>query len=514
MFEINEDKTINITRGDIGAFTVDVLNEAGEKYLFQKGDVVRIKVTEKKACENVMFQKDFVVEEETEQVEILLTEEETKIGEVISKPTDYWYEVELNPLTNPQTIIGYDEDGAKILRLYPEGNDIEPVEPTPEDIPVVDEELDITSERPVQNQAITRAMLNLQEEIERVENTKNISSEDLEPLAVGIEENKGNIAKNKGSIEDLTDNVENLSNTLDTHTADKNNPHDVTANQVSIDGYSANNVQGEIDEISRTLGYRVGKNYIRYPYDDMRVNITSYGVTYGVDSDGVVTLNGTSKEIGGFVLNNARTNPVKLKKGTYKLTGCGNGATETTFYLFVYTIDENSNGVILAKDFGEGAEFTLENDTLIGVQINTTAIDVVFNNVVFKPMISKEGGDFEPPIADVQTQINNLQVLTLKSGAELLINGRMGILILTGAVFSNFTGTEILIEDSKYKPIRNTTSSVRAIVGGGYYADMMMSIKTDGTITLSYVQSQGATETKVPSTSTAVYGSIPYFING
>lgn len=250
MFEINEDKTINITRGDIGAFTVDALNEAGEKYLFQKGDVVRIKVTEKKACENVMFQKDFVVEEETEQVEILLTEEETKIGEVISKPTDYWYEIELNPLTNPQTIIGYDEDGAKILRLYPEGNDIEPVEPTPEDIPVVDEELDITSERPVQNQAITRAMLNLQEEIERVEDTKNISSEDLEPLAVGIEENKSNIAKNKGNIEDLTENVENLSNTLDTHTADKNNPHNVTAEQISIDNSNADNVQGAIDVLS------------------------------------------------------------------------------------------------------------------------------------------------------------------------------------------------------------------------------------------------------------------------
>jgi hypothetical protein len=249
MFEINEDKTINITRGDIGAFTVDALNEAGEKYLFQKGDVVRIKVTEKKACENVMFQKDFVVEEETEQVEILLTEEETKIGEVISKPTDYWYEVELNPLTNPQTIIGYDEDGAKILRLYPEGNDIEPVEPTPEDIPVVDEELDITSERPVQNQAITRAMLNLQEEIERVENAKNITSEDLEPLAVGIEENKGNIAKNTGSIEDLTSDVEELNN----HKANTSNPHNVTAEQISIDnstsGISANNVQVAIDEL-------------------------------------------------------------------------------------------------------------------------------------------------------------------------------------------------------------------------------------------------------------------------
>lgn len=36
---------------------------------------------------------------------------------------DYWYEVELNPETEAQTIIGYDEDGPKIFRLYPEGDD-------------------------------------------------------------------------------------------------------------------------------------------------------------------------------------------------------------------------------------------------------------------------------------------------------------------------------------------------------------------------------------------------------
>ena len=418
MFEINEDKTINITRGDIGAFTVDVLNEAGEKYLFQKGDVVRIKVTEKKACENVMFQKDFVVEEETEQVEILLTEEETKIGEVISKPTDYWYEIELNPLTNPQTIIGYDEDGAKILRLYPEGNDIEPVEPTPEDIPVVDEELDITSERPVQNQAITRAMLNLQEEIERVENTKNISSEDLEPLAVGIEENKSNIAKNTGSIEDLTDNVENLTNIQDTHTADKNNPHNVTAEQVSIDnstsGVSANNVQGAIDEVSRTLGYTVSKNYIRYPYDDSRVNTTgtSEGLSYGVDNKGIVTLNGTSKLEHGFVLNNSKT--LILPKGTYIVSGCPSGGSNTTYSIRIWTYDDDDNVIYVAENFGGETTFTLEKETALGVQIRCWAVGVVFDNVVFKPMISKEGGEYEPYVEDLDTKLKHYDYLDIK----------------------------------------------------------------------------------------------------
>jgi hypothetical protein len=71
------------------------------------------------------LQKDFLVPEATEKVEVFLSKNETKIGEVISKPTDYWYEIELNPDTDPQTIIGYDEDGAKVFKLFPEGEDVQ-----------------------------------------------------------------------------------------------------------------------------------------------------------------------------------------------------------------------------------------------------------------------------------------------------------------------------------------------------------------------------------------------------
>ena len=169
MFQINNDMSIYVTRGDVAFFGLTADN-GGTEYIFQPGDVVRFKVTEKKACENVAFYKDFPVLEETERIEILLTEEETKIGEVISKPTDYWYEVELNPSTNPQTIIGYDDDGAKIFKLFPEGEDegedTPPIEP--EDIPIVDEELDILSGRPVQNRAITRMLVSIQSFLEKL----------------------------------------------------------------------------------------------------------------------------------------------------------------------------------------------------------------------------------------------------------------------------------------------------------------------------------------------------------
>lgn len=161
MFTINDDLSIYATRGDTVFFTVTA-DENGTPYTFQAGDVLRIKIYEKKNAENVVLEKCFPVTAATTDFTVLLTEEDTKIGEVISKAKDCWYEIELNPFTNPQTIIGYDEDGAKVFKLFPEGADSEIPEVNPEDIPVVDVELDMTSNRPVQNQAISRAIVNLE----------------------------------------------------------------------------------------------------------------------------------------------------------------------------------------------------------------------------------------------------------------------------------------------------------------------------------------------------------------
>lgn len=172
MFTIDaSDNTINVTRGDIlyfGAGAKDT--ESGEAYVFQPADIVRITVYGKKECENVLMHKDFLVESPTEEVIIFLDKEETKIGEVISKPTDYWYEIVINPETKPLTIIGYDADGAKVFRLYPEGADIPEEEIKPEDIPVVDKELDPLSTRPIENGAVARAFIEVLAEIERLKN--------------------------------------------------------------------------------------------------------------------------------------------------------------------------------------------------------------------------------------------------------------------------------------------------------------------------------------------------------
>ena len=163
MLKIGEDKSISVTRGDSVVFGVSQKSKDGTLRVFNAGDVVRFTVVKKKDYSSVVLQKDFAVEESCEVVYIALTSQETRIGESINKETEYWYEVEVNPGT-ADTIIGHDVSGAKQFWLYPEAEAIEEPEIKPEDIPVVDDKLDVTSKRPIANDVVARAVLLLEEE--------------------------------------------------------------------------------------------------------------------------------------------------------------------------------------------------------------------------------------------------------------------------------------------------------------------------------------------------------------
>lgn len=121
MFKIDDKKTIHINRGDIGCLKISAKNYDGTQYEFQKNDVIRFGIFSKGNMNKLILQKDIIVESNTTEVELNLTMEDTRIGEIINKPVSYWYEIQLNPDTNAQTIIGYDTNGAKIFKLYPEG---------------------------------------------------------------------------------------------------------------------------------------------------------------------------------------------------------------------------------------------------------------------------------------------------------------------------------------------------------------------------------------------------------
>lgn len=115
--------TIKINRGDILTLTLEVKYDNGETYTFQNGDKVVFSIYNKNELDkNAVVLKEFNVSETSESLTITLSSEETKIGNLINKPIEYWYEVELN---NQYTIIGYDEDGAKVLQLFPEGSKVQ-----------------------------------------------------------------------------------------------------------------------------------------------------------------------------------------------------------------------------------------------------------------------------------------------------------------------------------------------------------------------------------------------------
>lgn len=116
----NDTKTISINRGDdkVG-FIFSIPTNSG-KYIFQVDDEIKFSVYNAKELEkNALIYKLIVVESETDSIDISFTKEETSIGEILNKPVTYWYEIQLND----NTIIGYDEEGAKKFIVYPEGSD-------------------------------------------------------------------------------------------------------------------------------------------------------------------------------------------------------------------------------------------------------------------------------------------------------------------------------------------------------------------------------------------------------
>ena len=170
MYKINEDLSIYVTRGDTVLFDVKANDSDGTPHTFMPGDLVRIKVYKKKKAEEVVLQKDFHIAAPTQKVQIYLSKEDTKIGEVISKPVTYWYSIALiNADNEEQTIIGYDDEmGAKTFVLLPEGGDKVDEDTEQEAIPPenVDNDIDINSLLPVSNQAVARAILRLEAGIE------------------------------------------------------------------------------------------------------------------------------------------------------------------------------------------------------------------------------------------------------------------------------------------------------------------------------------------------------------
>lgn len=113
MFKIIDD-VIHTSRASEGVIELQI-----EDYTFSIGDTIELRIYEKNGLNKPPVKtKQIEVTQAGTSIDIELTCEDTDIGDPVNKVVDYWYEIELN---DKQTIIGYDENGAKILKLYPKG---------------------------------------------------------------------------------------------------------------------------------------------------------------------------------------------------------------------------------------------------------------------------------------------------------------------------------------------------------------------------------------------------------
>lgn len=162
-----------------------------------------------------------------------------------------------------------------------------------------------------------------------------------------------------------------------------------SGNPVQIDG-----LQGGVPFSEITVS---GKNLLTA----MSNSVTRNGITYTVNADGTITLNGTAEKADGVDV----AFKIPLKAGVYTLSGCPKGGSATSFALRAGLGTANT---LYGRDYGNGLKITTETDTVITVTIQNAEIGRVFDNVVFRPQLElgSTPTEYEPPITGRELTVN------------------------------------------------------------------------------------------------------------
>lgn len=116
--DAKDNNHLYITRGDTLIFDLQICDYNNEIYEFGKNDVITFAIYKnlKKPAEVL---ENFYPEEGSDTVRIIIDSEDMKIGDLISAPRTYYYEITLNDVS---TVQGYSNKKKSILTLLPEGS--------------------------------------------------------------------------------------------------------------------------------------------------------------------------------------------------------------------------------------------------------------------------------------------------------------------------------------------------------------------------------------------------------
>ncbi len=133
------------------------------------------------------------------------------------------------------------------------------------------------------------------------------------------------------------------------------------------------------------------KNYI----ENKLIDTTKYGITTKINKDSSITFNGTAKETvqlniesGAMVNVLPIATAKKIKKGSYKLTGCPSGGSSSTYKLDFWA-GNNLYPRLCNTDTGTGAVINLETNVTQVLPRIVIYNGYTCNNLTFKPMLIK-----------------------------------------------------------------------------------------------------------------------------
>jgi len=205
------------------------------------------------------------------------------------------------------------------------------------------------------------------------------------------------------------------------------------------------NVQDSIntsaDLLKDTVGW-TGKNLLKNTATTQTIN----GVTFTVNADGSVTANGTATTQSSLTILGTFT----LKRGSYIMSGCPAGGSNTTYQLFMNIDNTDAN---MYREYGNGIDITVDTDTVVqyGVAIVIRA-NAVINNLTFYPMLrdaSITDDTYEPYHESVEVMyeeeihgvnlLKNTVTTQTVSGVTFTVNS-------DGTITANGTATSDIIE--------------------------------------------------------------------
>lgn len=180
----------------------------------------------------------------------------------------------------------------------------------------------------------------------------------------------------------------------------KNGTLTIKHNGTTKQTFTANqstNADADIEAVDWKANSLLGaKNLNSYPYN--ATSGTTGNVTFTDNKDGTIKATGrsTSQTRTGFSCHSrtiGSNNPLFLKNGTYKLTGCPSGGSETSYYIEVGRTSNGGNSAY-GRETGDGLVFTVDGDdnNADKAQIQLfcycySQYQLPQDGIIFKPMI-------------------------------------------------------------------------------------------------------------------------------